>query len=233
MSKAKKQVSILDVHDITKVFDMKAFKVQALENITFHVQKGEFIGLIGPSGSGKTTLINILSGILQATSGEVLINNHNVTKLHNSELRDFRLKNIGLVFQEHLLVESLTARENIELPLIFAKVSPEERKTKALKLLNQLGLEGKGDHLPAELSGGEQQRVGIARALIFDPLLILADEPTGDLDTKTGASIIRNFKNITMMGTSIIMVSHDPRHRPHFDRVLQMNDGKLEPINEP
>lgn len=225
----KSKQLILNVSDVSKTFDTKAFTVHALRDVSFSVGAGEFIGLLGPSGSGKTTLINILSGLIRPTQGDVTVGDEELTAMKSDDLREFRLHNIGLVFQEHLLVESLTAIENVELPMTFARVDPESRRKKALKLLKQFGLETKMHQLPSELSGGEQQRVGIARALLFDPLLILADEPTGDLDTKTGNNIIKIFKEIAHTnGSSVIMVSHDPRHRPHFDRVLQMKDGSVE-----
>ncbi len=207
---------------------MKSYIVDALKNISFSVNPGEFIGLLGPSGCGKTTLINCMSGLLTPTTGSVTIDTVNITQLSQAQIRDFRLRNIGMVFQEHLLVESLSALENVSLPLIFGKIPENERKERATELLIQFGMEDKIDHLPSELSGGEQQRVGIARSLAFDPILILADEPTGDLDTRTGQLIIRSFKEIANNGVkAVVIVSHDPRHRPYFDRVLEMSDGSL------
>ncbi|MHA1400320.1 MAG: ABC transporter ATP-binding protein [Candidatus Heimdallarchaeaceae archaeon] len=222
------KVSNITIEKLTHTFDMKTYEVHALKDISFTVKPGEFVGLIGPSGSGKTTLINCLSGLLTATSGKIMINGVDLTKLSMKEKREFRLHSIGMVFQEHLLVDSLTALENVELPLLFGRVPEEERKRRAKELLIKFGLEDKIDHLPSELSGGEQQRVGIARALVYDPLVILADEPTGDLDTKTGLTVIQTFKDIAHNdGKSVIMVSHDPRHRAHFDRVLELLDGML------
>lgn len=219
--------SILYVSDLSHTFKLNGMNIEAIKNICFSVKSNEFIGLIGPSGCGKTTLINCLSGLLTPTSGIVKINGTTLTNLDQSKIRDFRLKNIGLVFQEHLLVESLTALENVELPMIFGKVPVNERKKIAEDLLYELSMDDKKNHLPDELSGGEQQRVGIARALIYRPKLLLADEPTGDLDTRTGQLILKIFKEITENGTTVIMVSHDPRHRVWFDRVLEMEDGKL------
>ncbi len=207
---------------------MKNYSIDALRNISFSVRPGEFIGLLGPSGSGKTTLVNCIAGLLTPTSGSVFIDGVDITGLSQAQIRDFRLRKIGMVFQEHLLVPSLTALDNVALPLLFGRVSEDERNGRAMDLLVQFGLEDKSDHLPSELSGGEQQRVGIARALAFDPILILADEPTGDLDTRTGQLIIQTFKDIANNGVKgVLMVSHDPRHRPYFDHVLEMTDGKL------
>ncbi|MHA1973915.1 MAG: ABC transporter ATP-binding protein [Candidatus Hodarchaeales archaeon] len=220
--------NVIEVKNLSKTYDMGEFEVKALHDISFTIQPHEFVGLIGPSGCGKTTLINTISGLLKPTTGEVRLNGTVLTELSSDKVRDFRLHNIGLVFQDHLLVNSLTALENVELPLVFARVPEEERKQKATYLLKKFGLQDKMYNLPEELSGGEQQRVGIARSLIFNPAIILADEPTGDLDTKSGQLILKTFRDIvTSEGTSILMVSHDPRHRPFFDRVLELSDGKL------
>ncbi len=220
--------SFVNVNNLTKTFDMKTYLVDALKDISFSVHLGEFIGLLGPSGCGKTTLINCMSGLLTPTRGSVVVDTTNITQLSQEKIRSFRLRKIGMVFQEHLLVESLTALENVGLPLIFGKIPEEERKERATELLIQFGMEDKVDHLPSELSGGEQQRVGIARSLAFDPILILADEPTGDLDTRTGQLIIQSFKEIANNGANaVVIVSHDPRHRSYFDRVLEMSDGQL------
>ena len=222
-------MSLVKIVNLSKIFDMKSYQVEALKNISLGVKAGEFVGLIGPSGSGKSTLINCLSGLLSPTEGSIVIANTELTQLSDEQKRDFRLHNIGLVFQEHHLIEALTALENVELPLLFSNKKPEERKAIALELLKQLGIADKADNHPSELSGGEQQRVGVARALAFDPPLILADEPTGDLDTKSGQIVIQKFKELAHKSKKgVIMVSHDPRHRVYFDRILQMSDGKLE-----
>ena len=220
--------AVIQVSHLSQTFDMKTYQVHALKDISFDVFPGEFIGLIGPSGSGKTTLINCLSGLLIPSSGEIKYGKEDIAKFSLSKRRKFRLNSLGLVFQEHLLVKSLTAFENIELPLIFGRISIEERKPRVLNLLNQVKLEDKGSHLPEELSGGEQQRVGIARALAFNPNIILADEPTGDLDTRNSQQIIHIFRELVKeRNISIVMVSHDPRHRQYFDRVLEISDGYL------
>lgn len=218
----------MKIDHLNHTFDMKSYQVDALINISFEVRAGEFIGLIGPSGSGKTTLINCLSGLIIPSSGEVRIKDVDITSFAPSKIRDFRLRSIGLVFQEHLLVESLNVFKNIELPLIFGRMPPNERKIRVDELLMQVGLDDKREHLPNELSGGEQQRVGIARALAFNPKIILADEPTGDLDTRNGQLVIQIFKDLVKgKKTSVVMVSHDPRHQQYFDRVLELSDGNL------
>lgn len=220
--------SSLSVNHLTKVFKTKSYEVNALNGISFEVHTHEFIGLIGPSGSGKTTLINCLSGLIEPTQGSVEINGIDLLKLSREERNNFRLENMGMVFQEHLLIESLTAIENIEMPLIFFNIPPEERRKRALSLLKEFDLLNKELNLPSELSGGEQQRIGIARALIMNPKILFADEPTGNLDSKTGFKIIQLFKEIAhQKELSVIMVSHDPRHVRHFDRVLQLKDGYI------
>lgn len=221
-------MSLVTIKNLSKTFDMKTYKVEALKDISFSVKPGEFIGLIGPSGSGKTTLINCLSALLSPTTGSIIIDETEITELSVEKQRDFRLHKIGLVFQEHNLIESLTAQKNVEVPLLFSDLTEEERKEATSNLLEQFGLAEKLDNHPSELSGGEQQRVGIARALAFDPPLILADEPTGDLDTKSGQVVIQKFKELAhQKKKGVIMVSHDPRHQIYFDRILQMSDGKL------
>ena len=228
MTKSKINTSFTSVTNLTKTYDMKAYQIHALKDISFEVYPGEFIGLLGPSGCGKTTLINSMSGLITPTTGSIFIDTVDITQLSQAQIREFRLRKIGMIFQEHLLVESLSAIQNVALPLIFGKVPETERNQRATELLTQLGMEDKLEHLPSELSGGEQQRVGIARALAFDPILLLADEPTGDLDTRTGQLIIQMFKEIANNGVKgVVMVSHDPRHRPYFDRVLEMADGRL------
>ncbi|MHA2032694.1 MAG: ABC transporter ATP-binding protein [Candidatus Kariarchaeaceae archaeon] len=222
---------IIIVENLTKHFNLNSNEIHALKDISFSIDKSEFVGLLGPSGCGKTTLINCLSGLLSPTSGRIRINGTEITELTHDQVRNYRLKNIGLVFQEHLLVNSLTAAENITLPLIFGRVPLEERKNRSVELLNILGLSDKMNNLPEELSGGEQQRVGIGRALVYNPKLLLADEPTGDLDTRSGQLVLQTFRKIVESGdTSIIVVSHDPRHRIYFDRILEMNDGRLEEV---
>lgn len=223
------EASNLYVKNLSKIYKTKSYEVKALNNISFEVGNHEFIGLIGPSGSGKTTLINCLSGLVEPTEGSIVINGIDLLKLSKDDRNNFRLENIGMVFQEHLLIESLTTLENIEMPMVFFNIPEDERKSKAIDLLKEFDLLNKELNLPSELSGGEQQRVGIARALIMNPKILFADEPTGNLDSKTGFKIIQLFKEIAhTKNLSVIMVSHDPRHVRHFDRVLQLKDGSIE-----
>ncbi|MCH8908203.1 MAG: ABC transporter ATP-binding protein [Candidatus Heimdallarchaeota archaeon] len=220
---------IVEIKSLNKTYQVKSGDVMALDQIDLEINPGEFVGLIGPSGSGKTTLINTIAGLITQTEGEVVINGIDMSNLSDAEVREFRLNNIGMIFQEHLLVDSLTALDNVEIPLIFNGENYKTRRKKARKLLKRVGLKKKEKHLPSDLSGGEQQRIGICRALMTNPKILLADEPTGDLDTRTGNEIIKLFKQIVEEdGISIIMVSHDPRHQKHFDRMIKLRDGKLD-----
>ncbi len=219
-------MSMISVKNLDKTFDMKSFEVHALKDINLEVNSSEFIGLIGPSGSGKTTLINTISGLIKPTKGRIMIDGVNITDLSTKELREFRLKNVGMVFQEHLLIGSLTALENVTLPLIFLKIAEKERIERAEKLLDEFGLLDKKDHLPSELSGGQQQRLGIARALITGPKILLADEPTGNIDMKSAKIVMETIQDVVKTkNTCVIMVSHNPQHRSRFDRVFELQDG--------
>ena len=222
---------MIEIVDLVKNYQTKAGTVEVLKGMTFSVLKTEFLGVIGPSGSGKTTLMSIIGTLLKPTEGTVIINGTNISSLSKNDLATFRLKNIGFVFQSNNLMPTLTAIENVEVPLILAKVPTQERKSKALEMLTKVGLENKIDYLPDELSGGEKHRVSIARALINDPELILADEPTGNLDSMTGREIIQLLKNLTKQEKTILVVSHDPTHLPEFDRVIKLVKGHIEETN--
>ena len=222
---------VIEIDDLRKNYDTKAGTIEVLRGISLTVKQAEFLGVIGPSGSGKTTLMSIIGTIMKPTEGSVHINGTNVSLLSKNELADFRLKNIGFVFQSNNLVPTLTALENVEIPLILAKVHAQERKDKALEMLWKVGLENKADSLPDELSGGEKERISIARALINDPELILADEPTGNLDSMTGREIIRLLKELTKQEKTILVVSHDPTHLSEFDRVIKLVKGHIEEVN--
>lgn len=224
----EKMVNIILISNLIKNFKIKDGTVPVLRGIELKITRGEFIGIIGPSGSGKTTLMAILGGLLSPTDGSVEINGIQLETLSKSALADFRLHNIGFVFQSRNLIPTLTALENVEVPLVLAKIPLIERKQKALDLLRQVNLESKKDHLPDELSGGEQQRVAVVRALANDPEVILADEPTGSLDSLTGSEIIHLLKELAHQnGKTILMVSHDPAHLSEFDRVLKIENGHI------
>lgn len=224
----KTGVPVIEIDDLVKNYITKAGTIEVLRGVSLVVHPAEFLGVIGPSGSGKTTLMSIIGTLMKPTEGSVIINGENVSLYSKNQLADFRLKNIGFVFQANNLMPTLTAIENVEVPLILAKVPASERRQRALNMLQKVGLERKADNLPDELSGGEKHRVSIARALINDPEIILADEPTGNLDSMTGREIIHLLKDLTRLEKTILVVSHDPTHLPEFDRVIKIVKGHIE-----
>lgn len=205
--------------------------VTALRGIDLNISKGEFAVIMGPSGSGKSTLLNLLGGLQKPTRGEVIINGVNLSRLNENQLAIFRRKNVGFVFQAYNLIPTLTAIENVELPMIFYNIPSEKRKERAKELLTTFGLGERLHHKPSELSGGEQQRVSIARALANNPEIILADEPTGNLDTKTGSKIMEEIVKINReFGKTIVMVTHDPEIANYGDRIIHIRDGRIENV---
>ncbi len=212
---------------MNKIYEKELSKVHALRGVSLEVEKGEFIVILGPSGCGKTTLLNIISGILLPTSGEVEVLGERLDKLSVSKRADFRLRNIGYVFQDFNLLPDLTVYENIALPIIASKKKPEEERI--LELLKLVGLKKEYEgRYPEELSGGEQQRVAIARALANDPKIVLADEPTSNLDTETGKKIVSLLYSICKEGEkTMVVTTHDPEIIEKADRVLKMRDGKF------
>jgi len=225
--------TILQVLDIKKTYRSGKLAVPALSGVSFDVRKGEFLTIFGPSGSGKSTLLHILGGLDRPDTGDVLIDGTKVFKLGDNELAELRLSKIGFVFQFFNLLPRLTALKNVELPLAIAGISDKETSERATQMLKFVGLETRGDHRPHELSGGEQQRVAIARALITSPAIILADEPTGNLDTKTGREIVQLMKNLNdERKQTFIVVTHDPRIAEEADRTIHLEDGLIETISE-
>ena len=225
--------AILQVHDVKKAYRLGKLTVPALSGVSFDVQNGEFLTIFGPSGSGKSTLLHILGGLDRPDSGDVLIDGTNVLKLSDNDLAELRLTKIGFVFQFFNLLPRLTALRNIELPLTIAGLSDEETSVKATQMLKFVGLETRGNHRPHELSGGEQQRVAIARALITSPAIVLADEPTGNLDTKTGREIVQLMKRLNdKRKQTFIVVTHDPRIAEEADRTIHLEDGLIATISE-
>ncbi|MGF3523232.1 MAG: ATP-binding cassette domain-containing protein [Candidatus Bathyarchaeia archaeon] len=220
--------SILKVEGVTKVYTLGKRNVHALSNLNLQVKKGEFVAVMGPSGSGKTTLLNVLGCIDKPTTGKVILDNVDVANLPESELYKIRRNKIGFVFQSFNLLPYLNARENVELPMENNGKSKSERQTKAKTLLAMVGLSGREEHRPQRLSAGEQQRVAIARALANDPAIILADEPTGNLDNKNKQEIIKLLANLNLtQGTTIIVVTHDGQVASHTERMLFLRDGKI------
>jgi len=213
--------------NVNKIFNHSAKKVRALNDINLEVNQGEFLSVMGPSGSGKSTLLSILGLLSPPTNGNVLINEINVYALPQEKQADFRSKYIGFVFQQFQLIPYLTALENVMLPLVITGCRSKEQRNMAESVLNQVGLKNKYSRLPNQLSGGEQERVAIARAVVNKPLVLFADEPTGTLDSKTGQEIIELFKSLNSLGITIIMVTHNPKNLEHVKRVIYIEDGYL------
>ncbi|MCX8193792.1 MAG: ABC transporter ATP-binding protein [Candidatus Pacearchaeota archaeon] len=228
--KVKKEDYILHVENLTKIYDSNGIKVKAVDGITFSVPKNKVLAIMGPSGSGKSTLLHLIGCLDKPTSGKIYIDNIDTSKLNDDELAKLRNKKIGFGFQFFNLHPLLTAVENVELPEIIANKPEKERREKAMKLLKLVGLEERAHHFPSQLSGGEQQRVAIARALINDPMIIMADEPTGNLDTKSGHEIMKLLVKLKEKST-VIVITHDIDIAEHADHLVKMKDGKIEYVN--
>ena len=222
---------VIITENLTEEYLLGKVVVPALRGVNLKIKRGEFAVIMGPSGSGKSTLLNLIGGLQKPTGGRVLINGVDLSTLNENQLAIFRRKNVGFVFQAYNLIPTLTAIENVELPMIFYNIPPNERKRRAEVLLASLGLGDRLHHKPSELSGGEQQRVSIARALANNPEIILADEPTGNLDTKTGKRIMEEIVKVNRdFGKTIVMVTHDPEVAHFGDRIIYIRDGKIENI---
>jgi putative ABC transport system ATP-binding protein len=218
--------AVIDIRAITKMYKMGTVEVHALGGVDLIIYEGEFLSIMGPSGSGKSTLMNILGCLDQPTSGEYLLDGVNVSKLSETDLAGIRNKKIGFVFQNFNLLKRTTALRQVELPLIYGGTSGRIRKAKAA--LEAVGLGARMDHLPSELSGGQQQRVAIARALVNEPAMILADEPTGNLDSHSGIEVMQIFQRLNReQGITVIFVTHDPWIARHTNRVVMLRDGKV------
>lgn len=218
---------VVKVTDVTKVYTMGDQRVEALKGISFSVRRGEFVAIMGASGSGKSTCMNMLGCLDIPTGGEYLLEDVNVGKLASNELAEIRNRKIGFVFQGFNLLARTTARENVELPLVYAHMPATERREKAIAALAQVGLAGREDHYSNQLSGGQRQRVAIARALVNDPAIIMADEPTGNLDSKTSIEIMSIFQQLNRRGITILMVTHEPDIAAYAGRHLIFRDGLI------
>jgi putative ABC transport system ATP-binding protein len=216
---------VLAAEKVSKIYGQGATSVTALDGISFRIEKGEFAAIMGPSGSGKSTLLNIVGGLDTLTSGTVTLDGERIDNRDENALVKVRRGRISYVFQQYHLLPSLTAVENVLLPLTFCGACGE--RATALALLHRVGLTKRADHKPSELSGGEQQRVAIARALANDPAIILADEPTGNMDRKTGAQILAIFDELNRDGHTIVMVTHDPETARHAGRTIVLQDGRI------
>jgi putative ABC transport system ATP-binding protein len=219
--------AIVDARSLVREYRMGDEIVHALRGVSLAVQEREYVAIVGPSGCGKSTLLNLLGVIDQPTSGELSIAGERVDRLSDARATEFRLRRIGFVFQRFYLMQALTARENVELPLAEAGMAGTERRDRALELLDYVGLRQRERHRPSQLSGGEQQRVAIARALANRPALLLADEPTGELDARTGAEMIALFERLNADGTTIVVVTHDEELARAAKRVVHMRDGEI------
>jgi putative ABC transport system ATP-binding protein len=220
--------AVIRVENLEKTYQLGKVLIPALRGLSFAVDKGEFTVVMGPSGSGKTTLLNLIGAIDRSTSGRIFIDDKDITTLGEGELTKLRRHKIGFIFQFYNLIPSLTAVENVELPMLIAGVPRREASKRALDLLEAVGLKERAEHLPDELSGGEQQRVTIARALVNKPSVILADEPTGDLDTKTGVEVVQVlYSTAKEQNATVIVVTHDPIIAEKADRLIHMRDGQI------
>ena len=213
--------------NIDKDYYMAGEAVHILKKICLEIDEGEYLSVLGPSGSGKSTLMNIIGCLDIPTAGEYILRGREVEDMDEVELAQLRNREIGFIFQNSQLLPRLTARKNVELPLIYSGIAPRERKKRAEEMLSRVGLEDRMDHLPSQLSGGQQQRVAIARALVGNPSLLLADEPTGALDQKTGAQIMKLFRELNQEHRTIIMITHDMTIAAHAHRVVRIIDGEI------
>ncbi len=219
---------MIKIEGLTKSYTIGEETVNALDGVDLEIQKNEYVALMGPSGSGKSTLMNILGCLDRPTSGDYFLNGPNVSTLTDNELAEIRNKEIGFVFQTFNLLPKYTALENVALPLVYAGWTEEKRLKRAKQVLEQVGLADRMLHKPNELSGGQRQRVAVARALVNKPSIILADEPTGNLDTKTSHEIMRLFQDIHDLGNTVILVTHEEDIASHANRIIRMRDGKIE-----
>lgn len=226
---------IIETRDLTKVYGMGDAEVRALDGVSLDIHAGEFVAIMGPSGSGKSTLMHILGCLSRPTSGQYILDDQDVSNLDNKQLAFIRNRKIGFVFQAYNLLSRTTALRNVMLPLIYDRENhrtPAESETLARGLLEKVGLATRMDHEPQELSGGQQQRVAVARALINNPVLLIGDEPTGNLDSHSGMEILDLFHEIHSQGSTIVIVTHDPRIATHAQRTIELQDGKVARITQ-
>lgn len=219
---------VIRFEDVRKIYQMGEEKVAALDGVSVNVERGEFWAIMGQSGSGKSTMLNVLGCLDRPTSGRYELDGHDVGRLPDDELSEIRLRKLGFIFQSFNLIPQLTVRENIELPLFYLNWEPQESRARADDLARQVGLGDRLEHRPNQLSGGQQQRVAIARSLANDPPILLADEPTGNLDTATGEQIMSMLTQLSEDGKTILMVTHEPEVAAHAKKQLHMRDGRID-----
>ncbi len=215
------------MREIDKIYLLEGENVHALKKISLTLEEGEYLSVLGPSGSGKTTLMNIIGCLDTPTSGEYTLRGREVEDMNEQELAELRNREIGFIFQNSQLLPRLTARKNVELPLIYTGIRPRERRERAEAMLERVGLKDRMDHLPSQLSGGQQQRVAIARAMVGNPSILLADEPTGALDQKTGAQIMQLFRELNEEKRTVIMITHDLKIASNARRMVHIIDGEI------
>lgn len=222
---------VIEVKHVKKIYRMGHERICAVEDVSFEIYKGEFCCLLGTSGSGKSTLLNLMAGIEKLTSGQIIIKGKNIHKMSEKGLAKFRQKYLGFVFQSYNLINSMTALENVELPLVFKRVRPKKREQLAREMLVKVGLKSRLRHKPKEMSGGQQQRVGIARAFVARPEIVFADEPTGNLDTKTTMEVMDIIKQMARENNqTIVMVTHDRRLAEYADKIIHILDGNIQSV---
>jgi len=218
---------MIQLHNISRQFLVGEQKVQALDNINLTVARGEYVSIMGPSGSGKSTLLNVIALLDQPSSGSYWFNQRDVTRQSDAQLAAIRRENIGFVFQFFHLIPRLSAAENVEIPMMLAGIEPRERKQRVAKAIAGVGLKDRAQHRPDQLSGGQRQRVAIARAMIMQPALLLADEPTGNLDQHSGLAIVGLLEQLNEQGVTLIMITHDPALGGRADRQISLVDGRI------
>jgi putative ABC transport system ATP-binding protein len=222
-----KNEPIIAMANIRKVYDTGKVKVEALKGVDLDIFPGEFVAIVGPSGSGKSTLMNLLGCLDTPTDGTYAIGGENVAGVTRDTLAEIRNRRVGFVFQNFNLLPHISAQENVELPMLFGGVSPKERRARAVELLTKVGLGDRIDHKPTELSGGQMQRVAIARALAMNPDIILADEPTGNLDTSSGTDVMSLFNELWKSGRTLVIITHDPALAKRASRIVEIRDGRI------
>jgi putative ABC transport system ATP-binding protein len=218
---------LIDIRDITKAYQMGEEKVQALAGVSLGVERGEYLAIMGPSGSGKSTLMNLIGCLDTPTSGSYVLNGKEVARMSDDELAAIRNQEIGFVFQTFNLLPRTSATQQVELPLVYGGFSKKDRRERAIRALKAVGLGDRMNHTPNEMSGGQRQRVAVARALINDPSILLADEPTGNLDSQTGAEIMALFDELNAKGNTIVVVTHEEDIAAHARRIVRLKDGKV------
>lgn len=223
----KRVKEMLEVKDLKKVYNTGVIEFEALRGINLLVEKGEYVSIMGPSGSGKSTLMNILGCLDRLTAGQYILNDNDVSNMDDNELAEVRNREIGFVFQAFNLLPRLTSLENVELPMVYAGVPFKERKTRAKEAMDIVGLGDRMEHKPNELSGGQRQRVAIARSIVMKPSVLMADEPTGNLDTASSIDIMRIFQELNENGTTLLMVTHEPDIAQYTKRIVKVRDGLI------